>query len=263
MTVMPSPTTFLVIQHEQAAPAALFGQWWSEVGVQVEVCRGDLGHPVPDTLDMNRYAALVVLGGYMGAEDDHSYDWLAPTKSLIREAIARDTPLLGICLGHQLAASALGGRVGRNPSGRTLGPTRVSLTDAGRTDPLLAGTDGQLALHYNDDVVLESPSGATVLAHSPDGHIQALRLGPCAWGVQFHPECPPAVLEEWLAGDSATASPQDHAAVATAYENEHQLVETWKPVAHRFAELSRSSIGSGGSRSQDWPARTDQVGSRG
>ncbi len=104
----------------------------------------------------------------MGACDDAVAPWLAPTRALIADAVARGVPTLGVCLGHQLAAVALGGAVERNPSGRTVGLVPVRLTDAGASDPLLAGLGGLPAVHYNDDVVLEAPAG-TVLATLPDG----------------------------------------------------------------------------------------------
>ena len=138
----------------------------------------------------------------MGACDDALAAWLAPTRALIADAVARGVPTLGVCLGHQLAAVALGGSVERNPSGRTIGQVPVRLTDAAASDPLVGGFDGLAAIHYNDDVVTVVPEGATVLATLPDGRPQAIRFGPMAWGVQFHPETSPEVFAAWLRWDS-------------------------------------------------------------
>ena len=138
----------------------------------------------------------------MGARDDAVAAWLAPTRALIADAVARGVPTLGVCLGHQLAAVALGGSVERNPSGRTIGPVPVRLSEAAASDPLLGGFDGLAAIHYNDDVVTVVPEGATVLATLPDGRPQAIRFGPRAWGVQFHPETSPEVFGAWLRWDS-------------------------------------------------------------
>ena len=90
----------------------------------------------------------------------------------------------------------------RNPSGRTVGLVPVRLTAAGAATPCSPASDGLPAVHYNDDVVLEAPVGATVLATLPDGRPQALRFGPAAWGVQFHPETSPEVFGAWLRWDS-------------------------------------------------------------
>lgn len=225
----------LVVQHEPDAPVAWLGDWWRAAGLHLDVVRGDLGETVPETVE---HDGLVVLGGAMGANDDERHPWLTPTKALLRDAVAREVPTLGVCLGHQLAAVALGGRVGRNPDGRTVGAVPVRLTPDGREDPLLAGTDGAPAVHYNDDVVLELPPGATVLALLPDGRPQALRLGPAAWSVQFHPETSPEVFGSWLRWDEPDGLGE--AAVATLAQvsaASEVLQAVWAPVATRFAEL--------------------------
>lgn len=226
----------LVVQHEPDAPVAWLGEWWTDLGLALDVVRGDLGEPV--TARLGDHDGLVVLGGAMGACDDATAPWLGATRSLVADAVHRAVPTLGVCLGHQLAAVALGGRVDRNPSGRTVGLVPVRLTDAGATDPLLAGLDGLVAVHYNDDVVLESPAGATLLATLPDGRPQALRFGPAAWGVQFHPETSPEVFGAWLRWDSPdglTPGQADLLAEVTAARS--ALRAAWRPLAERFAAL--------------------------
>lgn len=226
-----TPACLLVIQHEPEAPIAWLGQWWAERGIDVDVCRGDLDHPIPAHLDPQVHAGLVVLGGYMGANDDDEHAWLTPTKALIRESIAAGIPFLGICLGHQLASVALGGLVGRNPAGRSLGAHPVLLTAAGESDPLLHGPNRRLAVHYNDDIVLQAPPDATVLAHGRGGEILALRFGPRAWGLQFHPETSPEVFATW-------ATESDGAAFATALaeviDQRDHLERSWRVLAERF-----------------------------
>lgn len=226
----------LVVQHEPDAPVAWLGEWWSALGLELDVVRGDLGEPVAERLA--DHDGLVVLGGAMGACDDATAPWLAATRSLVADAVRREVPTLGVCLGHQLAAVALGGRVDRNPSGRTVGLVPVRLTDAGATDPLLAGLDGLVAVHYNDDVVLEPPAGATPLATLPDGRPQALRFGPAAWGVQFHPETSPEVFGAWLRWDSPQGlTPEQTDLLAEVTAARAVLRASWQPLAERFAIL--------------------------
>ena len=230
----------LVVQHESDAPVAWLGEWWAALGLELDVVRGDLGEPVPE-----RWAdvagapdGLVVLGGAMGASDDALAPWLGPTRSLLADAVALGVPTLGVCLGHQLAAVALGGTVAPNPSGRTIGPVPVRLSRAAASDPLLAGVDGLPAIHYNDDVVLEVPSGATVLATLPDGRPQALRFGPSAWGVQFHPETSPEVFGAWLRWDSPDGlTPEQEVLLADVTAAREVLRTAWQPFAERFASL--------------------------
>ena len=206
--------------------------------------RGDLGEPVPSRV--TDHDGLVVLGGAMGACDDAVAPWLAPTRSLIADAVAHGIPTLGVCLGHQLASVALGGSIERNPSGRTVGLVPVRLTDAGATDPLLAGLGGQPAVHYNDDVVLRPPTGSTVLATLPDGRVQALRFGPSAWGVQFHPETSPEVFGDWLRWDSPDGLSTDQESLLdTVTAAREALQAAWQPLAERYATLvdARARVG--------------------
>ena len=134
----------------------------------------------------------------MGAHDDAKHTWLAPTKDLVRDAVARRTPTLGICLGHQLVAAALGGRSGRNPLGSQLGLLAVGWTDEAGHDPLTHDVVGTgYGVQWNDDVVLEMPPGTVVLARTPAGELQAARFAPTVWGVQLHPEVDEQVLAAW------------------------------------------------------------------
>ncbi len=228
----------LVVQHEPDAPLAWLGEWWSDLGLDLDVVRGDLGEPVVERLDGSEHDGLVVLGGAMGACDDALAPWLAPTRSLIADAVARDVPTLGVCLGHQLAGVARGGVVGRNPSGRTVGLVPVALTADGRDDALLGGFDGQVAVHYNDDVVLEVPSGATLLATLPDGRPQALRYAPRAWGVQFHPETSPEVFAAWLRWDSPDGlTAAQHELLESVTAAREELRTGWRVLAERFADV--------------------------
>ena len=218
----------LIIQHEDEDPIGLLGERFTELGIDLDVRRGHDGHDIPLTVDPTEHQGVVVLGGYMGADDDDEHGWLTHTKALLRWAVETDAvPVLGICLGHQLMASALGGRVGRNPAGRALGMTPVGLTVEGRGEPLLEGTDGAEAIQYNDDVVLEIPSGATILARTADGAPQAIRYGRRVWGVQFHPEVEPEIFAAW--------SEVPAAAAAAARAAEPTLRHTWRACADRFA----------------------------
>lgn len=240
----------LVIQHEDDCPTEWFGEWWAEVGVRCDAVLGHRGEPLPGELDAE-ILGLVVLGGEMGAHDDHRAPWLAPTRELIAHTIRQGRPFLGICLGHQLAAAALGGTVERNVHGQATGLTPVRLTDDGRVDPLLGVVgDGCPAIMWNGDVVTRLPEGATRLATSPDGTVQAARFGAHAWGLQFHPECSPAQFRTWTTAKPSAEAPRedgiDVEAIADQIEAaEDRLRRDWAPLAHRFAELARTAVSPG------------------
>jgi GMP synthase (glutamine-hydrolysing) len=233
----------LVIQHEDDAPEAWFGEWLDGAGVAMTVVRGHRGDPVPSSL--SGYGGLLVMGGAMGAYDDARCPWLTPTKHLITTVVrVEQKPFLGICLGHQLAAVALDGVVERNPRGRALGMTQVRLTDAGRADPLLGGVGpGHRAVQWNDDIVTALPSGSSVLARAPDGTVQGARFGPQAWGVQFHPEVSPEVFACW--GATETSNRAGIAAAAQEINGSaSELRATWRPLAERFAAMVTTTAAS-------------------
>lgn len=230
----------LTIQHEDACPPDWFGEWLSAAGIDLEVVMAHRGDPVPPALDGQ--VGLLVLGGQMGANDDATVPWLPATKELIRHTVGAAQPLLGICLGHQIATAALGGEVTRNPKGHAGGLTPVGLNDAGRSDPLLQGTDGLPSVQWNDDIAARLPTGAVQLGTAPDGSVQAARFGPRAWGVQFHPEASPAVFRGWSV-DKPSPSPRAIAAAAAVDAAEAELVAAWRPLAERFAALCLGLLG--------------------
>lgn len=230
----------LVVQHEDDCPPALVGDWLTERGCELDVRRPYAGDDLPATLA--DHDGLLVLGGSMGAEGDHP--WLAPTKDLVRTAVAEAVPTLGICLGHQLVASALGGRVERNPRGQQLGLLEVGWTAEAVADELF-GTLAEApaparGAHWNDDVVTVLPPGATLLASAPTGEVQAVRFAPTVWGVQLHPEVDHAILRRWAADDAGShaAAGIDQAALLDAVEAAGpELVTTWTPLAASFARV--------------------------
>jgi GMP synthase (glutamine-hydrolysing) len=234
----------LVLQHEDEAPAGWLGERWLERGLTLDVWRTDLtplsgGQPAPrlDAAD-----ALVVLGGAMGANDDEQHDWLPLTKDLVVRAVAADLPFLGICLGHQIAAVALGGRVAPNPAGRTYGTRPLGLTPAGRHDRLLASLHGAGVTHYNSDVVTRLPEGAVELATTADGFVQAARFGPRAWGVQFHPEVTPEDFASWIASFTEPDEDLDPGAtLADVMDAAGALRHTGRVLADAFAGVVEES----------------------
>jgi GMP synthase (glutamine-hydrolysing) len=103
--------------------------------------------------------------------------------------VARSTPVLGVCFGHQLLARALGGAVERNLAGPEVGTRPVELTPEGRRDPLFAGLASPLLVQEShEDHVTVPPPGATLLATNPHSPVQAFAVGPHIRAVQFHPE---------------------------------------------------------------------------
>jgi len=141
---------------------------------------------------------LVVMGGPCGAYETQVYPWLADTIALLAERIAQDRPTLGVCLGAQLIAAALGSAVFRGPAPE-IGWHPVALTEAGRASPL-RHLDGVPILHWHGDTY-DLPHGAELLATTPAYHHQAFRIGPRLLALQCHPEHDGSNFEHWILGE--------------------------------------------------------------
>ncbi|TIC85664.1 type 1 glutamine amidotransferase [Nocardioides sp. GY 10127] len=217
----------LVVRPDENDPPGMLGRWLVEAGCDLVECRTYADDALP--ADLEEVDALVVLGGSMGADDEDEHPWLVPLKALVREAAVTHVPTLGICLGHQVIASALGGRVVVNPQGRTMGLTPVAWTQEAESDALLGGLLADRAMHWNNDVVAELPAGGIRLASSPLGDVQAARHAPGVWGVQCHPEADADIVAGW---------PETEAVVPVVREALPELEISWRPAARRLADMA-------------------------
>ena len=160
---------------------------------------------LPDRTDIS---ALIVLGGAMGANDDARYPFLSDLKWLIREVVEAGIPYLGICLGGQLLAAALGGRV-VSSRWEELGTMPVQLTDDGRCDPLFVGLEQEFCTFQWHHDSFDLPEGALLLAGSAVCPHQAFRVGNNAWGLQFHPEVTAQIIRDWCRWDAERTAHTD------------------------------------------------------
>lgn len=125
--------------------------------------------------------------------------WSEQTASWLADAVRAEIPVLGVCYGHQLLAHALGGEAGYHPRGRETGTHTVELLDAALDDPLFTGLPRQFPAQLTHrQSVLRLPEEAVLLGRNEFEPHQAFRLGPCAWGVQFHPEFSSEVMQAYL-----------------------------------------------------------------
>ncbi|MGJ7498772.1 glutamine amidotransferase [Variovorax sp. ZT5P49] len=188
--------------------------------------RGDFEHWIADGLDTHALPLLVVDPRRGDALPDptqvsgavvtgshamvsHREPWSETTAAWLAQLVARDTPVLGICYGHQLLAHALGGEAGDHPQGAEVGTVTVTLDEAAATDQLLRDLPAQFpahAVHWQS--ALRLPEGAVRLAGNDHEPVHAFRAGSHAWGVQFHPEFDADVMRGYidqLAGDLTRA----------------------------------------------------------
>jgi len=176
-------------------------------------------HPYRDGFlpEPDQIPALIVMGGAMGANDDHRHPFLGDLKNLIRTAVSARIPYLGICLGGQLLAAALGAKV---VPGRweELGMSSVHLTDEGKGDLLFRGIAEQFSSFQWHHDSFDIPAGGVLLASSPTCPHQAFRVGDSAWGLQFHPEVTENIIREWCAWDTSASGATE--AIIEAFRGE-------------------------------------------
>lgn len=229
----------LVVEHQRDAGLGLVGERLAHAGVLVDQVGPDVGREVPDSLD--GYDGLIVLGGSMGPTDDERAPWLPATRQLLAEGVNRELPTLGICLGAQLLVTATGGRVGTMPTGPEVGLQTVTFDDSATGDPLFGGFAGAEvpAVQWHWLAAEALPAQTEVFASSAACATQAFRIGPRAWGVQFHPEALGDTARDWAddTGDDLVELGLDGDAVVDSVRSaETELRAAWSQVADRFAD---------------------------
>lgn len=157
----------------------------------------DLPAGAPRSLHASQLAGLVVLGGSMNADDIANHPFLADEIKWIRQAVSEEVPVLGICLGSQLLAKALGGRVYPN-SVKEIGWYPIELTEEGAEDTLFFDSSPTERVFQWHGDTFDLPEGAVLLARGNGCPHQAFRYGPTAYGLQFHIEVTEPMIEEWL-----------------------------------------------------------------
>jgi GMP synthase-like glutamine amidotransferase len=194
----------LIIQHLACEGPARLRPLLEGRGYAIDTCHAFDGGVVPAVLD---HDLLVVMGGSMGVADvgDPRYPFLAAEVALLRSALQRQQPVLGICLGAQLLAHAAGARVQPNRRDgrivREVGWAPVDFLGAGQRPELAGIGPREMMLHWHGDT-FDLPQGAIHLASTPACANQLFRL-PRQVGIQFHPEIDAGSLEEWVRLDAA------------------------------------------------------------
>lgn len=182
----------LLVVHQEHSDPGRVRERLMALGYGCDVRRHACGDPLPATLD--DHAGVVIFGGPMSANDDH-HDYIRNEMRLIEKTMAADKPFLGICLGAQMLARTCGARVAPHPDGwHEIGYYRLHPTEQGR----FLFEDGFHAYQWHGEG-FEMPDCGTRLASSDYFANQAFQIGDKAYGVQFHPDVTPQMMDRWTA----------------------------------------------------------------
>lgn len=232
----------LVLQHAPPETLGSLEGHFAQAGLAWQYV--ELFREVPHELALDQAAGLVVLGGPMNVDQVERYPFLGPEPRWIRKAIQAEMPLLGICLGAQLLAKALGAKVYPNAV-KEIGWYEIELLPEAAADPLFAGCDARPVVFQWHGDTFDLPGGAVHLAQSVRCRHQAFRYGSSAWGLQFHIEMTAGLIDSWL------ADPDNQRELAALDYIDLQAIKRCTPealpamdalgqrVLRRFAELCR------------------------
>jgi GMP synthase (glutamine-hydrolysing) len=183
----------LILQNALTDPAGYLGEQLQEKAIVYDACKvEEEALPAP-----NSYAAIIALGGPQHLYERKKYPYFDVEEAMIRQIVQQDIPFLGVCLGGQMLASAFNGEVKRH-SETEIGFYDIPLTAEGIVDPLYAGFPGyHTTFHWHEDT-FDLPEGSILLASNSITTNQAFRYGRRAYGIQYHIELTPEMLQEWM-----------------------------------------------------------------
>jgi GMP synthase (glutamine-hydrolysing) len=184
----------LILRHMPHEPGGTLETTLALAGLRYRYV--DLFAETPDALPLDQAAGLIVLGGAMNVDEVDRYPFLTADVKWIRQALANDMPILGICLGSQLLAKSLGAKVYPNRV-KEIGWYPMNFLPAAADDPLFALSGLRTVFQWHGDT-FDLPNGAVHLAKSPLCEHQAFRYGRKAYGLQFHIEMTAGMIDDWL-----------------------------------------------------------------
>lgn len=207
------------------------GMGWETDRVRVVDTAVDSQWPAP-----RQFAGVAITGS--GSMVTEQAPWMQRAADWLGDAVQQQVPVLGICFGHQLLAHALGGRVDFNPRGVEVGTAEISLTEAAAGDRLLSGLPSRFPAQLSHrQSVIELPPETVLLGASNMEPHQGFSYGPCAWGIQFHPEFDAQIVSRFIEyyrdilGQQGRSADALHTGIRPAPES-HSLLR-------RFARIVR------------------------
>ena len=228
----------LYLKHIAIEGPETLGVFFSEAGLPSQTVELWQGEACP--VEPAGYSAVIALGGPMNVYEEDRYPFLRAEHRLIQQVLAAGLPFLGICLGSQLLAKAGAGRVIRARQ-EEVGFLPVRLTADGRQDVLFSGLPESFPVFQWHGDTFDLPAGATHLASSAVCPHQAFRLGPRAYGLQFHVEITEKSIREWSAAYLDLSDPaqltRQQALLADYRENQERFCQTAQTIYNNFLKM--------------------------
>lgn len=184
----------LILKHAEIERPGLIEDFLMQQEIPYQTIDLYLNTPLPTP---DGFSHLIILGGPMNVYEEERYPFLKSEDLFIKETIQRGKSILGICLGAQLIAKALGARVFKAPV-REIGWYDVSLTKVGAQDPLFSNLPEIFPVFQWHEDTFEMPKGGKWIATSNPVSHQAFRYGENAYGLQFHLEVTEEMIREWM-----------------------------------------------------------------
>ncbi len=230
---MAAALRIVVLQHIACEHPGVFRQFMEADGIRWDAIELDEGESIPD---LASYDAMISMGGPMDVWQETEFPWLAAEKEAIYNAVrVHKIPFLGVCLGHQLLAEAVGGAVGPAVTPE-VGMLDVELTSAAARHPLMQGLPPRFkSLQWHGAEVKSVPADAQILMSSPVCPVQSFAVGQSALGIQFHVETAPHTIDEW------NAVPEYEAALRSTF-GENGAAELKQAATEYQSELSATAV---------------------
>jgi GMP synthase-like glutamine amidotransferase len=227
----------LAFRHVPSVPLGWIADALDESGLAWKYV--DLYESPASAVAVREATAMVIMGGPMSANDDLPF--IQREAALIAEAVKSEIPLLGVCLGAQLIAKALGAKVYRNTV-REIGWAPVTFAEAARRDPLFAGLSApETVFHWHGDT-FDLPRNAELLASSATCRNQAFRAGNRIYGLQFHLEVTPLMIAQWCAEDANCGDAREVTEPIDPYQYSSRTESLARLVFGRWCSLVKENV---------------------
>lgn len=226
----------IIIQHVDSEGPGIITDMFSGNGWVCHVVSPGRGEQLPGRLD--DIAAIVSLGGPMSVYDETEYPFLLDEDRFIVRALVEEVPFLGICLGAQLLAKACGSVIRKAPK-KEIGWQTVTINSEAEKDRLFQGLKGRLKVFQWHEDTFDVPDGGQLLARGRSTKNQAFRVGPSAYGLQFHLEATPEMISCWMSGEGVQIDAEKLRGDTQTFQNEY--LESSRQFFQNFRSLVESS----------------------